>query len=35
MNVKAILHTVLTVVVALAIIHYAAPPMIKSHLGVS
>lgn len=35
MNVKAIAQSVITVVVALALIHYVAPASIKSHLGVS
>lgn len=35
MNIKAIIATLGTVVVALAVIHYVAPASIKSHLGVS
>lgn len=35
MNVKAILQSVVTVVVALAVIHYVAPASIKTHLGVA
>lgn len=35
MNVKAVLQSVVTVVIALAVIHYVAPASIKQHLGVS
>jgi len=35
MNIKAIVSTLATVVVALAVIHYVAPSSIKAHLGVS
>lgn len=35
MNVKAILQSVVTVVLALAVIHYVAPASIKQHLGVA
>lgn len=35
MNIKAVAQSVLTVVIALAVIHYVAPASIKQHLGVS
>lgn len=35
MSVKAVLQSVVTVVVALAVIHYLAPAAIKQHLGVA
>lgn len=35
MSIKAIVQSVLTVAVTLAVIHYVAPAAIKQHLGVA
>lgn len=35
MSLKAVFQSVVTVVVALAVIHYVAPAAIKQHLGVA
>lgn len=34
-SIKAIAQTLVTVVIALAVIHYVAPGSLKQHLGVS
>jgi hypothetical protein len=34
-QVKSVLQSVVTVVIALAVIHYVAPAAIKTHLGVA